>query len=230
MPRTIFVWDIHGCFDEFVKLLDKINFDYDKDNLYLTWDLINKWPKAYKLIDFLVKHPKIKSVIWNNEINFLRWLYGIKDLLKNIDFDKNKHLIERWLFDKIYQKHNPLFDEYLAQFWKEHIEYLLNLPLWIESENWVLLHWGLVPDKKLHEHHIDEITRIRQYDGRPWYEYYQWEKTIIYGHWAADWLRIRKNTKWLDSGCVYGKRLTAYIWETGEIIQVSAEKIYVEVD
>jgi hypothetical protein len=55
-------------------------------------------------------------------------------------------------------------------------------------------------------------------------------KVVIYGHWAADGLRIRKFTKGLDSGCVYGKRLTAYIWENWEIIQQSAFKQYVSVD
>jgi bis(5'-nucleosyl)-tetraphosphatase (symmetrical) len=43
-------------------LLDKINFDYEQDKLYLTGDLINKGPKAFEVVDFLLKHPKILSV------------------------------------------------------------------------------------------------------------------------------------------------------------------------
>ena len=246
MSRTIFVWDIHWCFDEFLELLEKINFDYENDSLYLTGDLINKWPKWYELIDFLVNRPKIKSVIWNNEVNFLRYIAGLQDLNRiagweqdfriieglcgNKNIENFQTLIKKGLFDKTYQKHNPLFEEYLKKFSDKHIEYILNLPLYVEAENWILLHWGLVPGKKLEEHHIDEITRIRQYNWKPWYEFYTWNKTVIYWHWAADGLRIRKNTKWLDSWCVYGKRLTAYIWETQEIVQVSAKKVYVEVE
>jgi len=222
MTRTIFIWDIHWCFDEFITLLEKIKYNVETDQLYLTGDLINKWPKAGELLDFLIQNPQIKSVIGNNEVNFLRKL---GDLSEN--FQINKQLLETGLYDKSYEKENPWFDEYLKTFSKEQIEYLLNLPLYIENENWLLLHWGLIPWKKLEEHHIDEITRIRNYDWKPWYDYYKWKKVIIYWHWAADGLRIRQNTKWLDTGCVYGKWLSAYCYQTGEIWQVGARKIYI---
>jgi len=222
--RTIFIWDIHWCFDEFVALLEKIKYNVETDQLYLTGDLINKWPKWVELIDFLVQNPQIKSVIWNNEVNFLRYLYFL-----NID-DNFQYLEQKWFYDKIYNKKNNLFDSYLEKFDKKHIDYLKKLPLYIETEKWILLHWWLFSWKKLEEHHIDEITRLRQIDQRPWYEFYNGEKTIIYGHYAQDGLRIRKNTKWLDSGCVYGKHLTAYCFETGELWQVSAKKQYIKIE
>jgi predicted phosphodiesterase len=231
MTRTIFIWDIHGCFDEFIALLEKIKYKPETDQLYLTGDLINKWPKAKELLDFLIQNPQIKSVIWNNEVNFLRRLQKIKsedDQMINIkNYEK---LIKKGLFDKSYDKENPLFEQYLKIFSKEHIKYITSLPLYIETNGWILLHGWLVPWKKLEEHHLDEITRIRQWDWKPWYDYYTWSKTIIYGHWAADWLRIRQNTKWLDTGCVYGKRLTAYCYETWEIWQISAKKLYLWVE
>lgn len=40
-------------------------------------------------------------------------------------------------------------------------------------------------------------------DGLPWYDYYQAKKPVIYGHWAADGLRIRPNTIGLDTGCCF---------------------------
>lgn len=229
--RTIFIWDIHWCFDEFLLLLKKLNYS-EKDNLYLVWDLLNKGPKAKELIDWLINNPNVKSVLWNNEVNFLRFAYQEK-ALENAFTDKNKEnvdfLIKKWLFDKTYNKYNPLFEKYLNVFYDYHLEYLLSLPLWIETQQWILLHWWLVPNKKLEDHKIDEITRIRDYDWKPWYEFYNWEKIIIYGHWAVDWLRIRQKTKWLDSWCVYWKRLTAYIFETNEIIQVSSLRPYLPI-
>lgn len=44
---------------------------------------------------------------------------------------------------------------------------------------------------------------IREYDEKPWYEYYAGTKPIIYGHWAVDGLRLRKNTIGLDTGCCF---------------------------
>jgi len=205
MRRTIFIWDIHGCFDEFVALLDKINYIPSKDKLYLTWDLINKWPKSFEVINFLVKNPQIKSVIWNNEIILLK-------LVKN-----------NWL-KKYFHSHPRT--KYLSS---QHLEYIQYLPLYIETKEWILLHGWLFPWKKIKEHTADEITTIRTVDWKNWYEFYTWEKVIIYWHYAKDWLRIRKKTKWLDSWCVYWKRLTAYIFETWEIIQQSAFRQYVKI-
>lgn len=203
--RTIFIWDIHWCFDEFISLLEKIQYDKNNDKLYLTWDLINKWPKSFEVIDYLVKNAQIKSVVWNNEINFLRFL----------EWD--------------YKKYNSIFDNYKLNFKKEHIDYIKNLPSYIETNKWILLHAWVIPWKKIEELDIDEITRVRKIDWKNWYEYYTWIKPIIYWHYAIDWIRIRKNTIGLDSWCVYWKRLTAYIFETQEIIQVPANKQYVKI-
>jgi hypothetical protein len=68
--------------------------------------------------------------------------------------------------------------------------------------------------------------RIRLYNDKPWHDFYDWEKIIIYGHWAEQWLRFTRNTRWLDSGCVWWWHLTGYCLETSEIWQVRAKKMY----
>jgi len=204
--RTIFIWDIHWCFDEFTNLLKKVDYNKNKDNLYLTWDLINKWPKSFEVIDFLVKNPQIKSVIWNNEVNFLRFL-------------KQDH-----------KKYNSSFEKLKEQFSKKHIEYLEALPKYIKTKDWILLHAWVIPWKKLKEHDIDEITRVREIDWKKWYEYYNKNrKKIIYWHYAVDWLKIRENTIGLDSWCVYWKQLTAYAYEPWKVFQEQAKKQYVKI-
>ncbi len=204
--RTIFIWDIHGCFKEFINLLEKLEYNKDIDKLYLTWDIINKWPESFKVLDFLIKNPQIKSVVWNNEINFLRYL------------------------KQDYINYNQTFNELKKYVSKKHIEYLKSLPTYIETSNWILLHAWVIPGKPLKEHNINEITRIRKINWKKWYEYYnKTNKKIIYWHYAADGLQVRKNTIWLDSGCVYWKYLTAYIYETWQVIQEPALKQYVKV-
>ena len=202
MSRTIFIWDIHWCFDEFMALLEKIKFDYNIDNLYLTWDLIAKWPKSKEVLDFLINHPKIKSVKWNVD-----WYF--------------EYFIDTWKFvsEKVKNKFWEEFENLKNIFEAKHMEYLKSLPLFIEKDKWVLIHGWLLPWKSLQEHKIEEITMIRMIEWKPWYEYYNWEKIVIYWHWSKDWVRIRKNTKWLDSGCFRWWYLTAYIFETQEIVQ-----------
>jgi len=206
--RTIFIWDIHWCYKEFKLLLNKINLK-EEDKVYLTWDLINKWPKSYKVIKYIYKNQdQFKVVLWNNELNFLNWLNNWVFINNTIEYKKLK--------DKLKNKENIL-------------NFLKNIPLYIENDNFLLIHAGLIPWKELKSHSPREITSIREYDNKPWYEYYTWNKKIIYGHRWLDGLRIRKNTIGLDTGCVYGSRLTAYILETWEIIQQSAQNIYINV-
>lgn len=201
MKRTIFIWDLHWCFDEFMELLQKINYDPKYDDLYLTWDLINKWPKSLEILDFLIKRPQIRSVKWNHEMYFLEyigWMRSWKSCVQNLS-----------------KKVSP-----------EHVDYIRALPYYIEAQNWILLHGWLCPNKSLEEHTWYEIATIKRIDGQSWYNFYTWEKTIIYGHFASDWLRIRKNTIWLDSAAVYGRHLSAYIRESKEIIQVQSKTYF----
>jgi bis(5'-nucleosyl)-tetraphosphatase (symmetrical) len=62
----------------------------------------------------------------------------------------------------------------------------------------------------------------------PWYEYPAQRKkkwTVIFGHWAALGLMIRPKIICLDSGCVWGGKLTAMQLENREIFQVDGLKI-----
>lgn len=57
----------------------------------------------------------------------------------------------------------------------------------------------------------------------PWFRYPRRERDrdvlVLYGHWAAQGLAVRKRSIGLDSGCAWGRRLTALRLEDGEIIQ-----------
>lgn len=206
--RTIFIWDIHWCYKEFKLLLEKLNLSKE-DKVYLTWDLIDKWPKSYKVLKYIYKNKKqFKFVLWNNEINFLKYI-------ETWEFNYNKKEIKK-LKSKLDEKPKIL-------------DFLKNTPLYIEKDNFILIHAWLTPSKKLEEHTKEEITTIRDINNEAWYKQYNWTKKIIYWHWWVDWLRIRNNTVWLDTWCVYWKRLTAYILETGEIIQQNALDIYINV-
>ncbi len=48
--------------------------------------------------------------------------------------------------------------------------------------------------------------------------------TIIFGHWAAMGLRLTSNMLALDSGCVYGRQLTAVRLDDRKIFQVGCEE------
>ncbi len=207
--RTIFIWDVQWCYNELKDLLKKIDIK-ENDKVYFVWDLINKWPKSYKVLKFVYKNRKrFKSIVWNHEINFLRYL--------------------DWKWCK---EHNKKEFEYLKEKLNkkpEILQFLREMPRYIIEDNFIMVHAWIYPNKKIQDHSIDEITKVRDINWKPWYEFYEWTKKIIYWHRAIDWIRIRKNTIWLDTWCVYWKSLTAYILETWEIYTQQAEEIYVNV-
>lgn len=208
--RTIFIWDIHGCYKELQLLLKKINLT-ETDKVYFTWDLIDRWPKSFKVLKYIYENKdRFFVVAWNNDLDFIDWYEWKADFsycTKRYEELKNK-----------IEKKEALY----------LIDYLKSLPLFIEDERFILVHAGIKSDKKLEEHSADELTRIRVLDWKPWYYYYNEEKPIIYWHWAKEWLTIRKNTIWLDSWCVYDKWLTAYILETWEIYSQTSTSRYID--
>lgn len=75
---TYCIGDIHGCHDEFVKLLNLIKFDDKSDELILTGDLIGRGPLPVETMQEIFRLGKcVKSVLGNHDLNFLAVHYGI---------------------------------------------------------------------------------------------------------------------------------------------------------
>lgn len=63
---------------------------------------------------------------------------------------------------------------------------------------------------------------------RPWYEFYHREnhgnRRVIYGHWAMFGLCEKPQSLGLDTGCVWGGELTAWIPEEERLVSVKARE------
>lgn len=212
--RTFFIGDVHGCYDELLSLFDYIGL-WDEDHLYFVWDLINKWPKSLEVVEFVRSRPNTWSVIGNHEY----FTFSVDEATRRII--EKKH--PGWI-SSLEKKSGNLVGLFEGT---DHIKWLTSLPTIIESEDFILVHGGLHPDFWV-ETPVEIATMIRLYEGKPWYTYYRWSKPIIYGHWAAAWLRVTPNTIGLDTGCCFGGHLTAYCLETKEFWQVRANAVYAE--
>ena len=54
--------DIHGCYEEYRKLLDQIRFS-DKDRLYILGDAMDRGPYPIKVIQDIMARPNITYII-----------------------------------------------------------------------------------------------------------------------------------------------------------------------
>ena len=209
--RTIVVGDIHGCYDELMALLEKANFS-ETDRVVAVGDLVTKGPKNREVLQQFMTDSRFSSVIGNHELQLRRRWSGEDVDLKAAQKEAHKEL-------------KGESDAYTS--------FLNRLPFMIDLDTHLVVHAGLRPGVELHSQTTSDLTKIRTLggdreseEGTPWYHVYHGEKIVLFGHWPAPEPRRGKRAIGLDTGCVYGYNLTAYIIETDEFVSVKALRAY----
>ena len=73
------IGDLQGCYKPFMELLEKINFDPSRDQLWLVGDLVNRGKGSLEALEYVYEHQKsIKIVLGNHDIALIAAYYGIK--------------------------------------------------------------------------------------------------------------------------------------------------------
>ncbi len=99
---TYFIGDVHGCYDELKKLLQKINFDRDKDHLVFVGDLINRGPKSLQVLRFVRSLGNSATVILgNHDISFVAYMvnayHGKGSDFPELSQAEDAHELAEWL-------------------------------------------------------------------------------------------------------------------------------------
>ena len=209
--RTIVVGDIHGCYDELMELMDEVNLE-KKDRVVSVGDLISKGPKSREVLELFMTDARFSTVIGNHDLTLRRRWSGEDVELKPAQKETHKELKSEK-------------DKYAT--------FLNTLPFVIDLDTHLVVHAGLRPNVELHSQTTGDLTRIRTLgpdreseEGTPWYHVYNGEKTVLFGHWPSEEPRRGPRAIGLDTGCVYGHTLTAYIIETDEFVSVKAKRSY----
>ncbi len=223
MSNLIIYGDIHGCYDQFISLRKKINPD-KSDIEVCVGDIITKGKNSVKLLRYIQEH-NIKSVIGNHEDKLVRYLEHENSNKKNpISLDENeKNIIES--LDK------------------QDIEFLKSLPLFLKYKNITILHGGVQ-----NHHNLDDITkkekskilRMRYINtennfiayGKEdnnsifWADLYDGNQGfIVYGHQWFKEVKINENAIGIDTGCVYGNKLSAVIFKNADVNNFKIESV-----
>lgn len=212
--RTIVVGDLHGCLDELEDLLSLARFGA-RDRVVCVGDLVTKGPRSRDVLELFIRDARFSSVLGNHDRAVGRALRG-KGLkkLKSAQAACVREL-ERSADAARYS------------------EYLRALPLYKDLGSHVVVHAGLRPGVPLAEQKKSDLTELRTLGrhrtnrkGTPWYEVYDGGPVALFGHWPAPEPRRGPRALGLDTGCVYGHRLTAYVVEEGRLLSVAARRPY----
>lgn len=264
MSRYV-IGDIQGCYDKFLELIFKINFNSGVDSIYLVGDLVNRGPKSLDVLKWVYKYKdSVTSVLGNHDIYLLGRFKGV---LENTEYDTLSEVINNKSSSKL-------------------INHLRSFPLIINLDDYIIVHAGIYPkinfnilyeyNKLIHTNltsknysefiksvysnkpkrwdasfnelkkmifTINSCTRMRylnaddfsldfSYKGSiadkpesliPWFKV-EFDKSIdrkiIFGHWATLGLFHTPKYISIDTGCVWGRKLTAFNLDTFEITQV----------
>jgi hypothetical protein len=212
MARTIVVGDIHGCCDELTDLIDLIKPQPD-DRLIAVGDLITKGPKSREVLDWLISDKRWSSVVGNHDRKIRQKLRGEPIRLTYEQAEALRQL-------------QPNSQKYA--------DFLRSLPYTIDLGSHLVVHAGLRPGVDLDKQMAADMTEIRTMGadpprrrGLPWYAVYRGPQTVLFGHWPSKEPRRAAYAIGLDTGCVYGGKLTALVVESGEFVSVPARQKYV---
>ncbi|MDT5121188.1 MAG: hypothetical protein QOC96_670 [Acidobacteriota bacterium] len=209
--RTIIIGDIHGCYDELCEVLERVG-PVAGDRVISVGDLIVKGEKNREVLDLFSVDERFSAVIGNHDRALLRYWRGEAIKLKESQ-ERTRVELE------------PDRERYSA--------YLNSLPFMIDLDTHLIVHAGVRPGVALKDQAVEDLTELRTLGedrtnrvGIPWYEVYDGDKIALFGHWPASQPRRAPRAIGLDTGCVYGFQLTAYIIEAEEFISAKARRVY----
>ena len=64
---TYVISDIHGMYDKFLKMLDKLGFN-DDDTLYVLGDVLDRGPNPIKVLQKMMEMPNVIPIVGNHEL------------------------------------------------------------------------------------------------------------------------------------------------------------------
>jgi hypothetical protein len=200
--RTIIVGDLHACRDELEALLDWVGFG-SADRLVCVGDLVVRGPFPRGTLD-LLRRIDARAVRGNHDDKLIRWHASPKIPL------------------------NEQHRRTAARLRKRHWSFLAALPLWLDlPEHGVrVVHAGVTPGVAIEMQDPKTMLYIRSIaaDGRPleqrdkilWGEQYRGPPHVVFGHNAMPEPQLHPWATGIDTGCVYGGRLTALVLRAGE--------------
>ena len=220
--RHIFIGDVHGCLDELRMLLRKVELRAG-DAVVLVGDLVAKGPDSAGVVAY-ARELSALCVRGNHDEAVLRYRRAQQQNQEPPKLKKGHVAVARSLCEPDWA-------------------YLEALPLWLQfpALGALVVHAGLVPALALTQQEPDMLMNMRSIrsdgspsskmdEGRPWASLWRGPEHIVFGHDAVRGLQQYPFATGLDTGCVYGRELTALLLPEKKLVSVEARRVYKEID
>ncbi len=237
------IGDVHGCANELQALLARLGYRVEWSNdqcnrnvtvtppegrkLVLVGDLVDRGPNSPDVLRIAMSMTAAGTayaVQGNHDRKVRHWLAGRKVTIA--------HGLQQTI-DQLAREDRG-FCETVATFLDG-----LRSHVWLDGGRLAVAHAGLKEDMigrgsgavrefALFGETTGEIDEFGLPVRADWAANYRGSTTVVYGHTPvvrADWVN---NTLCIDTGCVFGGKLTALRWPEKEIVDVAAERTWCE--
>jgi bis(5'-nucleosyl)-tetraphosphatase (symmetrical) len=239
--RRIFIGDVQGCRGELEALLERVRFDPARDVLHPVGDLVNRGPDSLGALRLLVQ-LHARPVLGNHDLHLLQSAAGLRELrpsdtLTELLASDERAPLLAWLgaqpfllrFDDLYLVHAALHPS-----WRDPLAELAGADPLHPPPAAVFAVRARYSDLLGNRPTVDDSARPPGGAFRPWHEFYRAEehggRGVVFGHWASQGLFVRPHLRGLDTGCVWGRELTAWIAEEDRLVSVPARARYASFD
>lgn len=209
--KKFVIGDVHGNYEELMDLLDKINPNLRQDKLIYLGDYIDRGPQSYKVIRFLID---LQNNYGKEHVVLLRGNH--EDMaIENIEHGRIDCFNGYDITFMDFIKNNDSIENYY--------EFFKGLPLYYEDESFIYVHGGIKPGIAMEKQDDYDLLWIRE-------EFFEssltFIKPVIFGHTPTINIIgtfspfIKKDRIGIDTGIVYGGRLTALEIHDGKIVNI----------
>lgn len=205
--KTIVIGDIHGCYNELKELVSYLESEkvYDKNNdkLIFLGDYIDRGENSRGVIRYVRKlqeeNNNVIALMGNHEDMAVSYFDG--DPFSSWTINGYEHTLRSYI------GHTDEFES--------DLEWMRNLPLYHEDENFIYVHAGVNLNKDIAKQDRDTLLWIRDefiYNTKDYY------KRVVFGHSPSidKPYYTMNNSICIDTGCVFGGSLTALVIEDGK--------------
>ncbi len=229
------IGDVHGCYDELVSLLQILGYENANDvwqhpagrKAVFVGDLVDRGPKTPAVLQLVMNMVKAGSafcVPGNHDIKLLKWLNGKQVQLTHGLQESVAQLMEQ----------TPAFREQVKIFLDGLISHYV-----FDSGKLVVAHAGIREEMqgrgsaRVREFCLyGETTGETDEFGLPvrynWASEYKGSAMVVYGHTPVPEAQWLNRTIDIDTGCVFGGKLTALRYPEKELVSVPALQTYSE--
>ena len=147
--RVLAIGDVHGMYEKLIKLMDKIRFNPDEDLLIFLGDYIDRGPDPGRCLQYIFalqqQYPDVVvCLMGNHEVMMSSYFMQKRGSYNNLIVDYAGSWLDNGGLETLKQ-----LDEMDADTKEELLQWVMNLPVKYQYQDYFFCHAGVDPDVPL---------------------------------------------------------------------------------